>query len=119
MDLKTSLARLIGGAFDFRNVLPKGAPTTDGAEGSVPRRASRTRAASWIFIGAVGLCISACQTQSGMTGTPEAASTPASTEACLGKARQEVPDTSSQSSSQVQKQRYFVYRACKGTDKAL
>ena len=66
------------------------------------------RLASWILIGLIGMSIAACQTQSASTSLP----TPASREACMEKARQEVPSSSSQSSSEVQKNRYFIYVGC-------
>jgi hypothetical protein len=66
------------------------------------------RIASWILIGAIGLSTAACQTQSASMGTPG----PASREACAEKARQEVPDSSSQRNADRQRDRYYVYRAC-------
>ena len=63
------------------------------------------RLASWTLIGLIGLSAAACQTQ---TALPS----PAYREACIEKAKQEVPSTSSQSSSEVQKSRYFIYVGC-------
>lgn len=66
------------------------------------------RLASWTLIGLIGLSAAACQTQTASTALPS----PASREACIEKAKQEVPSTSSQSSSEVQKSRYFIYVGC-------
>jgi hypothetical protein len=66
------------------------------------------RLASWTLIGLIGISAAACQTQTASTALP----TPASREACIDKARQEVPGTSSQSSTDVQRSRYFIYVDC-------
>lgn len=66
------------------------------------------RFASLVWIGLIGLSAAACQTQTASTALP----TPASREACIEKAQHEVPSTSSQSSSEVQKSRYFIYVGC-------
>ena len=63
--------------------------------------------ATWILFAVLGVGVAACQTPSGSMGLPA----PASREACADKARQEVADTG-QRSSDLQKDRYFVYRAC-------
>lgn len=64
------------------------------------------RLASWTLIGLIGLSAAACQTAS--TALP----TPASREACIAKAQQEVPGSSSQHIEDVQRSRYFVYVGC-------
>ena len=66
------------------------------------------RVTSWMLIGMIGLSAAACQTQSASMGTPR----PASKEACVERARQEVPDSSIQHGRDIQRDRYYVYRAC-------
>jgi hypothetical protein len=65
------------------------------------------RVASCILIGLIGLSVGACQTQTASVATPG----PASRQACVAKAQQEVPDTG-QRSSDLQRDRYYIYRAC-------
>ncbi len=95
MDLATSVQKLITITLAFETF----------SAGSLRRRFP-VRVASWFAIWAICLGIAACQTQNG------SAAPPGSSDACLEKAREAVPAEASQRSADLQRDRYFVYRAC-------
>jgi hypothetical protein len=105
MYLATNIQKLIARTLTS-GMMSAGAAFTDSIESRARRRRSRNLVASWFVIGAIGVCAAACQTESGSMVSP------ASSDACLAKAREVVPAEASQHHSDLQRDRYFVYRAC-------
>ncbi|MGC1577326.1 MAG: hypothetical protein WA813_14615 [Beijerinckiaceae bacterium] len=104
MDISTYIPKLVG---TLSSRMPaETASATDSIIGQARGRRSPIRVASWLVFGVVGFSVAACQTQNG------SAVSPASSEACLAHAREVVPAEASQRSSDLQRDRYFVYRAC-------
>jgi len=100
MDIAT-VQKVISGALTFWTP----SAGTDSFEDQAPRRRSPIRVASWFTVGAIGVCVAACVTQG--AGLP-----PATSEACEAKAREVVPSEASSRTSDLQRDRYYVYRAC-------
>jgi hypothetical protein len=106
MDLATSIQKLISRTPTFETMSAGTAFATDSTESRTPRWRFPIRVASWFAIGAIGVCVAACQSQNGSMVPP------ASSEACIAKAQEVVPAEASQRSSDLQRDRYYVYRAC-------
>ena len=101
MVLATSIQKLITRALAVGTMSGRAASATYSIESHAPGRRFPILVASWFDWGVAG-----CQTESGSMASP------ASSEACLEKAREVVPAEASQRSSDLQRDRYFVYRAC-------
>jgi hypothetical protein len=105
MVLATSIQKLITRALAFGTMSGPAASATYSIESHAPVRRFPILVASWFDWGN-RVCVAGCQTESGSMASP------ASSEACLEKAREVVPAEASQRSSDLQRDRYFVYRAC-------
>jgi hypothetical protein len=107
MDMSTYIPKLVGTLASRMSA--ETASATDSIVGRARGRRFPIRVASWLLLGVAGVSVAACQTESGSMAL---AAPPASSEACLAKAREVVPFEASQHSSDRQRDRYFVYRAC-------
>jgi hypothetical protein len=104
MDISTYIPKRVGTLSSRMSA--ETASATDCIIGQARGRRFPIRVASWILLGVVGVSVAACQTQSG------SAVSPASTETCAAHAREVVPAEANQRNSDLQRDRYFVYRAC-------